>query len=278
MALTRPGGRVVLASVVEQPVSFPESLVEADGIRWLVDQNVADRQAELEELAERAPDDVTAEPIAIAASTVTGTLLRLLDDENADCIAVGRSGAGGLRRALLGGRSQQLLEHAACPVLIVHEPGDDEMPAGGRVVIAGVDGSDSTQRVVSLAAQAARRLDAELLLVHVVDLPVAGAVALKTTSALAGLARGRAEQLLADAITDAGLNPRQVETLVLEGDAGPELVDLADERAAALVVVGDRGRQGFRGLLLGSAARKVVVESERPVLVVKHCNDRAAKQ
>jgi nucleotide-binding universal stress UspA family protein len=41
----------------------------------------------------------------------------------ADLVVVGRRGLGGLRGLLVGSVSQQCAEHAACPVVIVPDPG-----------------------------------------------------------------------------------------------------------------------------------------------------------
>ena len=46
------------------------------------------------------------------------------------------------------------------------------------------------------------------------------------------------------------------------------IVDIADERDAAVVVLGTRGRSGIRSALLGSVSYGVVHHSSRPVLVV----------
>ena len=47
------------------------------------------------------------------------------------------------------------------------------------------------------------------------------------------------------------------------------IVDLADELAADLIIIGSHGRSGVQKLMLGSVAGKVVTLSTRPVLVVR---------
>jgi nucleotide-binding universal stress UspA family protein len=46
-------------------------------------------------------------------------------------------------------------------------------------------------------------------------------------------------------------------------------VDFAEENNIDLIVIGTRGRSGFKKLLLGSVASHVVTYAHCPVLVVK---------
>jgi nucleotide-binding universal stress UspA family protein len=54
-----------------------------------------------------------------------------------------------------------------------------------------------------------------------------------------------------------------------EVDVADTLIQLADERSAAAIVVGSHGISGLRARLLGSVARKLIEHSARPVLVVR---------
>ena len=47
------------------------------------------------------------------------------------------------------------------------------------------------------------------------------------------------------------------------------IVDYAEENNIDLIVIGTRGRSGFKKLLLGSVASHVVTYAHCPVLVVK---------
>jgi nucleotide-binding universal stress UspA family protein len=58
-----------------------------------------------------------------------------------------------------------------------------------------------------------------------------------------------------------------VTTSVVPGHAGQALVDVS--RRGQLVVVGSRGRGGFRGLLLGSVSQQLLHHAACPVVVVR---------
>ncbi len=56
--------------------------------------------------------------------------------------------------------------------------------------------------------------------------------------------------------------------LVRDGSAAEELLKEADAEPTDLIVVGSRGRGGFRELVMGSVAHHVTQNSRHPVLIV----------
>ena len=54
------------------------------------------------------------------------------------------------------------------------------------------------------------------------------------------------------------------------GSAGAEIVDVAQEIGAGLIVMGSRGLGGIRRALMGSVSDSVVRHAHCPVLVVRH--------
>src|SRR5215213_10339645 len=56
---------------------------------------------------------------------------------------------------------------------------------------------------------------------------------------------------------------------LVEGRVAPEIVGLAEEIGAGLIVMGSRGRGGIRRALMGSVSQSVVRHAHCPVLVVR---------
>ena len=54
-----------------------------------------------------------------------------------------------------------------------------------------------------------------------------------------------------------------------ELDVADTLIGIAQDRGAAVVVVGSHGITGLRSRLLGSVSRKLIEHSDRPVLVIR---------
>lgn len=73
------------------------------------------------------------------------------------------------------------------------------------------------------------------------------------------------ERVVAEVVAALGLDG--AETAVLRGDPGTALCDLAAERGAAAMVIGTRGRGGFKRALLGSVSDVVVRNAPCPVIV-----------
>src|ERR671911_1080206 len=63
---------------------------------------------------------------------------------------------------------------------------------------------------------------------------------------------------------------------LIEGRVAPEIVGLAEEIGAGLIVMGSRGLGGIRRALMGSVSDSVVRHAHCPVLVVREEKDRAA--
>jgi len=61
----------------------------------------------------------------------------------------------------------------------------------------------------------------------------------------------------------------QVHTVVAHGDAADEIVRLAQEEGAGLIVIATHGLTGWRHFVFGSVAEKVVRLAQCPVLTVR---------
>jgi nucleotide-binding universal stress UspA family protein len=71
----------------------------------------------------------------------------------------------------------------------------------------------------------------------------------------------------AEAVRDAGYSPEEIETRVIEGEAGPALCRLAADVGAAALIVGSRGRGGLKRAFLGSVSDYIVRNAPCPVVV-----------
>lgn len=140
---------------------------------------------------------------------------------------------------------------------------------GPKVIVAGLDGSDSSLRAAAYAAGLARRQNALLALVYVQPLVSAGA-ALGVGVPLADTAEGIAQDLMAEVRTAAertkGTFEVRWEFHTFRGDPYNGLVAAADELKADAVVVGASESAGHR--FIGSVALRLVKAGRWPVTVV----------
>lgn len=138
---------------------------------------------------------------------------------------------------------------------------------GPKVIVAGLDGSDSSLRATAYAAGLARRQGALLAVVYVQPMLTAGAAlgapVADTTEEIAedliGQVREAAERIK-------GLYEVRWEFHTFRGDAYNGLVKAADELKADAVVVGTSEQAGHR--IIGSVAIRLVKAGRWPVTVV----------
>jgi nucleotide-binding universal stress UspA family protein len=141
----------------------------------------------------------------------------------------------------------------------------------GRIVCP-VDFSEFSRRALDRAAVLARWYEAELVALHAtplvpVDFPLAPGVSPATLApfdveAMAGELRAFSAEVAARC-------PR-LRLIVRSGPPAPVILDLARGLGADLLVIGTHGRSGFRKLVLGSVAEKVMDKAPCPVLTVPY--------
>ncbi len=140
-------------------------------------------------------------------------------------------------------------------------------------ILLATDGSASAEHAAKKAMELARIHGAHVTAAYVVDpYPYIGIgevnpMAFQSYMNSAQEASTKAFTHIADLAAAEGvqLQVRLVENM----QTARGIVDLADEVAADLIVIGSHGRSGVQKLVLGSVAGKVVALSSRPVLVIR---------
>jgi nucleotide-binding universal stress UspA family protein len=142
-------------------------------------------------------------------------------------------------------------------------------------IVVGTDGSQTAQTALRQAIDLARLLSAKLLIVSAYE-PVSDqrlrGEQLEVPKDLEWIVNPRDDvlALLDDAKREAaGAGVAEVETFACQGDAADALLDVAEERAAGLIVVGNKGMTGAKRFLLGSVPNKVSHHAPCSVLIVR---------
>jgi len=142
-----------------------------------------------------------------------------------------------------------------------------------RRILVPVDFSDACRVVLDYAVDIARDRGAEVVLLHVVGLPVAPfdpAYGVAADPRLLLDLQSGAEKGLADLAAKAGAGSNlSLKTKILTGAPSREIVREAREGGYDLVVIGTHGRTGFRHVFLGSVAENVVRLAPCPVVTVR---------
>ncbi len=133
-------------------------------------------------------------------------------------------------------------------------------------VIAGYDGSEPSKHALIAAIQQAQAFDGDLVMVtaHTVG-------ALTQPRIFGGEVRELEEtcsEALSHALQSAAAEDLPAQSMVVPAAPAEALVNVANERGASLIVVGNRGEGLISGVLLGSTAYKLIHTSTVPVLIV----------
>lgn len=224
-----------------------------------------------DELLAEVDEDVRAGGIAVEPLVIQGhaTTVLLERAESADLLVVGSRGHGAFMGMLLGSIAHQCLHHATGPVAVV--PPSAPIPADGTVVV-GVDGSEESWAAARWATEEAGIRNSTLLVVHgwwtpYAVPPVGIAVHPEETQAFEEDARRMLTDMMDGIVEQATHKPAQVVLEPVEDVAAKALIDRSE--GAAMVVVGSRGRGGFKGLLLGSVSQRVVHHAHCATVVVR---------
>jgi len=139
-------------------------------------------------------------------------------------------------------------------------------------IVLGVDGSEPSNRAVGWCAKFAGALDAEVLVVHAIDMPVYRSIAgLRLPELSSPSPEYRAE--LSEYVTNlwcAALAAANISYVVavMDGDPAFAIMQAAKTERADLVITGRRGRGGFAELVLGSTSYTLTHHLDRPLVIV----------
>ena len=141
-----------------------------------------------------------------------------------------------------------------------------------------VDFSDQSRGEVSSVKAMAGRFDAQIVVMHVVDLPSSwfGLPEAASWSTLINADQLRASSRVAlDLFIKKEFCGARVAWELAEGDAAVQIVDYAQHDPATLIMMPTHGYGPFRELLLGSITAKVLHDSHSPVWTAVHAKEIA---
>ena len=153
----------------------------------------------------------------------------------------------------------------------------------GRIVV-GVDGSKGSREALLWSIDEAALRGASLEVIHTYDHHLslqfyAGDESVSTTAMdamrqdieIASREAARSAQALVDRMVE-GLSGCEIRSMAIES-ARPAQTLVEHSRGADLLVVGSRGRGGFKSLMLGSVSQQCAQHAECPVVIIRSKHD-----
>ena len=234
-------------------------------------------------MAERVPARVAVDYRVVEAEQVHDAILAEAAAVNADLLVLGTHGRSGFQRLFLGSVTEKVIRKSTCPTLVVPPRAAGvapDAPVRLRSIVCGIDFSASSRAALDYALPLAEEADAHVLLVHAIAVPPELNEHLLAPDFDVDRARAAAEasalRTLRQLVPDEARAYCTVETAVAEGNPAREILRVAAERAADLIVLGVQGRGAVDVLLFGSTAHHVVRGAPCPVLLVPTTDRRTA--
>ena len=199
-------------------------------------------------------------------------------------------GHTGLAHLFGGSTAERIVQHAPCPVLVAQaESCNFRASLRLREALSGVSTSFSCRstfrgppfRHWNTRPNLPERVVARLIVFHAVDLGpalTADGYAMYDLTTVAKAAQKGAEEQMQKFVRLVKFRGVQFETLVRVAEPISEICNLAEQRDVDLIMTATHGRTGFKHLLIGSVAERVVRHAPRSVLVVpSHPDVRVAR-
>ena len=142
-------------------------------------------------------------------------------------------------------------------------------------ILVTIDGSDASMDAADYAILISKQHNAELLyalhVIHSADADLFGSTGEMTTAAYYLIDINKEAHKYLDKVKDKASEKNiQVKTeIIASTNIAGGIVDYAEDKDVDLIVIGTRGKSGFKKILLGSVASKVVTYAHCPVMVVK---------
>ncbi|HET7869754.1 MAG TPA: universal stress protein [Actinomycetota bacterium] len=252
--------RIVLATdgspFAQSAEHVAATLARATKARELLIVHTYARPDRAQAAVERAEAAVRAEglepQVVLRDGAPAEDIVEVADVREADLIVLGSRGLS-LGAQIIGSVAAKVARHAPCDVLLVRERPVGQREEGAmpyaRMLVA-TDGSSTADRAARKGYALATRLGASVTLAFVGH-PKTGELILKDTAATIG----------------EGVAPATM--LILQGDPAEAIMEAAAREGLDLIVVGNRGLAGAKGLFLASVPKKVSEYAPCDVLIAR---------
>jgi nucleotide-binding universal stress UspA family protein len=197
----------------------------------------------------------------------------------ADLVVMGNQGRSGWDRLLIGSTTEKVTRHLRCPILAVGAAGAPRKGMLFRRILCALDLTDNSKETIDLAFALAEENLAEVTLLHVLDgrkIPWEPAPRTNTSrSALQEAAEDGAKQEMRT-LAERCWTFCRTDAVVANGTPWREVLRIADEVEADLIVTGAHAPASAGTSFLGSTADQLLRHASCPVLLAKPHSHRGS--
>ncbi len=260
------GAAVTLQSAIDIDGGIPEFTKRTHDARPALEKEAMEVLGRCAEPFEKAGLEVE-RVVSIGKAPVE--IIRLAIRGGHDLIVCGTRKTTLKHYTSLGSTSLKLVRKAPCPVWVAKPTREKNY----RCVLAAVDLTPVSDKVVDLARNVADAYGAELHLLHVVEYPDLWIVYEEGAEKEVAEYKARVKEKSLEklrALAEARPSPSGVRHLILkEGAPSREIIDAAEAMKPDVVVLATLSRTGIAGFITGNTAEKLLPEIKSSLLVVK---------
>ena len=223
-------------------------------------------------VAPYAHANVKVDATVVESPAVDREILAQAVARHAGVIVIGSHGRSGFQRLLLGSITEKVLRAARCPVMVVPPHATAATATSTHPftrILCPVDFSCDALAALSEVCALARKADAAVTVLNVIDVPAAlyempgFDIDLYRREAVAR-SRARLTEFIPERTA------RELEVIVSEGKPDKEILRVAIERGVNLIVMGVTSRHAVDLAVFGSTTHRVVRGAPCPVLTIRH--------
>jgi nucleotide-binding universal stress UspA family protein len=144
------------------------------------------------------------------------------------------------------------------------------MPREFKTIIAPTDFSDASFTALEYAVRFARAADGTVVVPHILHNPMSDEFRIEGHRVPFAEVKSKAEEHLAALRQDKLAGYPKCVMQVEVGDPYSEIMNIARQQKADLIVIATHGRTGLQHLIMGSVAEKIIRHAPCPVFVVRH--------
>ncbi|MBV8399182.1 MAG: universal stress protein [Acetobacteraceae bacterium] len=259
------GGRLILVQALHVWASTPHEALE----RELEARPLA--EADLRAVARQFELAGLVASTYLALGEPAAVIEKEAEDQDVGLIVMSTRGRGGLARWALGSIAERVLHVSGRPVLLVPAETSANWPAPSPTIVVPLDGSHLAEEALEPAVTLAQAIGGRLSLAYVVEPPPL--MAYQLPAMYGSLDREswvrESNAYVAGVAKHLSATFPEVEAQSLMGYAAPTIVEHAQARHAAAIVMASHGRTGLARMVVGSVAMGTIQRASMPVLVVR---------
>src|SRR5688572_9046794 len=211
--------------------------------------------------------------VVVREGNATKEIVLLAEELLADVLVMGTHGRSGFERLFLGSVTEKVLRTTRVPVMTVPPPGKQAGSTPYKTILCPVDFSEASMEALEYALSLAQEANARLILLHVIEslLGEAGAkdIGHMSVSEYYGYLEEDAVARLKSAIPEQAHLWSAPEERIVRGRAYREILTLAGDAGADLIVMGVQGKHALHRFVFGSTTHHVIREAHCPVLTIR---------